>query len=264
MLLPASSVTLAFGSCNQFYPTHSTEIYTKIAEFHPSHFLFLGDAFYLDRFVFPGPPTVWRPLMDEDEIRRRIRGFLSDPNFSILKNASKIEYVWDDHDYNMNNGGSDNPVKDMMRRIYIEEMGLQLPLAQSLSRVVEVHDNLKVVLLDVRSERTPQQMFGEGTWQWIEALFQKAKPQELYIIGGGIQFIYDDRPATEKWDVQSRLRFFQLLYKYKIHAILISGDVHYGEIGKREGIYEVTSSGLTFSGKDHFLGAEGLLKYFVP
>lgn len=64
--------------------------------------------------------------------------------------------------------------------------------------------------------------------------------------------------------MRSRLRLYRLLYKYRIHAVFISGDVHFAEIGRRQGIYEVTSSGLTFSAKDHFLGSEGLLRNFIP
>lgn len=58
----ASSELFAFGSCSQFYKTHPLDIFLRIARERPSYFIFLGDMLYLDQYVFPGPPTVWRPL----------------------------------------------------------------------------------------------------------------------------------------------------------------------------------------------------------
>lgn len=75
--------------------------------------------------------------------------------------------------------------------------------------------------------------------------------------------IYDERPATEKWPITSRLRLFELLKRYKTHAVLLSGDVHFAEIGRREGLHEITSSGLSFSIGDHLAFAEKLL-LFLP
>jgi hypothetical protein len=39
---------------------------------------------------------------------------MSSPEMISLRKQAKIEYVWDDHDYNLNNGGSNNPLKQMM------------------------------------------------------------------------------------------------------------------------------------------------------
>jgi hypothetical protein len=60
----ANTTTFAFGSCNQFFPTHSTAIYQQIALEEPSHFVFLGDMLYIDRLVFPSVPLTWKPFTD--------------------------------------------------------------------------------------------------------------------------------------------------------------------------------------------------------
>jgi hypothetical protein len=83
--------------------------------------------------------------------------------------------------------------------------------------------------------------------------------QELLLIGSGVQVIYDERPVIEKWSIDSRFRLFQLLHKYRVHVVLLSGDVHFAEIGTRYGIHEITSSGLTFSSADHLIFAQQLL-----
>jgi hypothetical protein len=51
------------------------------------------------------------------------------------------------------------------------------------------------------------------------------------MIGSGIQIIYDNKKMVEKWDKNSRKKLFELLYKYNIHTIFLSGDVHMSEIG---------------------------------
>lgn len=43
----------------------------------------------------------------------------------------------------------------------------------------------------------------------------------------------------------------------------MSGDVHFGEIGKRK-VYEITSSGLTFSVQSFFKNADVFIKNFYP
>jgi len=32
--------------------------------------------------------------------------------------VAKLQFVWDDHDYNQNNGGSDNPLKPLMLELF--------------------------------------------------------------------------------------------------------------------------------------------------
>lgn len=69
---------------------------------------------------------------------------------------------------------------------------------------------------------------------------------------------------TEKWASTSRLRLFQLLHRYGIHAVLLSGDVHFAEIGRRQGMSELTSSGLTFHIGDQLPLAEQIVATFLP
>jgi len=45
---------------------------------------------------------------------------------------------------------------------------------------------------------------------------------------------------------------------------MLSGDVHFAEIGRRHGLYELTSSGLTFSLANHLPFAKQILENFVP
>lgn len=76
-VLVNSSQKIAFGSCSQFYRNHPLGIYEQIAKEGASDFIFLGDMLYLDRYVFPGPPTIWRPLTDKQTLSALVREFLT-------------------------------------------------------------------------------------------------------------------------------------------------------------------------------------------
>lgn len=75
-VIRAQTEVFSFGSCNQFFYTHSLDVYRQIAREKPSHFIFLGDMVYLDTYVFPGPPMVWRAEKNMTEVTRRFAKFL--------------------------------------------------------------------------------------------------------------------------------------------------------------------------------------------
>ncbi|AYU78032.1 PhoD-like phosphatase, putative [Leishmania donovani] len=137
-----------------------------------------------------------------------------------------------------------------------------------------------VVLLDVRSFRDRPNatqagdMLGAEQWAWFEELLQNyttltrdgRERCAMVLIGGGIQFILDEKPA-ENWAAfpRSRDRLLGLLQAYRVERVaFITGDVHMGELGAdftKHAIEEVlgypiveaTSSGLTHSANMYFL-----------
>ncbi|CBZ25611.1 conserved hypothetical protein [Leishmania mexicana MHOM/GT/2001/U1103] len=137
-----------------------------------------------------------------------------------------------------------------------------------------------VVLLDVRSFRDRPDatqtgdMLGAEQWEWFEDLLQNYSTLTrdgrercaMVLIGGGIQFILDEKPA-ENWAAfpRSRDRLLGLLQAYRVERVaFITGDVHMGELGAdftKHAIEEVlgypiveaTSSGLTHSASMYFL-----------
>ncbi|KAL7705712.1 hypothetical protein N2W54_003077 [Lotmaria passim] len=131
-----------------------------------------------------------------------------------------------------------------------------------------------IVLLDVRSFRDPPNatyagdMLGDAQWDWLEAQLQRfttptrdgREPCALTLIGSGIQFMLDEKPA-ENWAAfpGSRDRLLGLLRLYKAERVaFLTGDVHMGELGGDftslaitqvlgYPLLEATSSGLTHS-----------------
>ena len=151
-----------------------------------------------------------------------------------------------------------------MLEIFKTLFGSVTVFEDSLHKVVKVDEKVSVVLLDVRSYNTGETVFNEETWGWLERVFQNTTKEELIIISSGIQVIYDDRVIMEKWDVDSRVRLYRLLDKYSVHAMVLSGDIHFAQLGVRQRLHEITSSGLSFSIENHVMMAGDILDTFVP
>lgn len=137
-----------------------------------------------------------------------------------------------------------------------------------------LYDNMVcILLLDVRSFRDPVNitesgdMLGEAQWKWVENVLQNISGAAsgrqqcaLTVVGGGIQFAFDEKP-TENWGSfpASRDRLLHLLRVHRMErTIFITGDVHLGELGLDSSprmvsellgypLVEGTSSGLTHS-----------------
>jgi alkaline phosphatase D len=93
-------------------------------------------------------------------------------------------------------------------------------------------------------------MIGEAQWAWLEAEFQK--PAALRILGSSLQVLARGS-GWEAWEnfPKDAARLEKLIGD-ATNVVLLSGDVHYGEISKRDRanappLWELTSSGLTES-----------------
>jgi alkaline phosphatase D len=102
-------------------------------------------------------------------------------------------------------------------------------------------------------------LLGEDQWRWLETelLLSGSKQQqkqlqqpEAYLILSSIQ-VWSTNPAMESWGQfpKEHERLWKLLQKHYSQSaapvIVLSGDVHHGEILGQPGYLEVTSSGLT-------------------
>jgi alkaline phosphatase D len=93
-------------------------------------------------------------------------------------------------------------------------------------------------------------MLGEAQWQWLEA--QLSQPADLRILCSSVQRAAEGT-GWEGWANFSadRERLLQALRRHRAeHLVVISGDMHYGELSRLDapGLYplwDLTSSGLT-------------------
>ena len=163
-----------------------------------------------------------------------------------------ITGVWDDHDYGINDGNKYYPLKNEAKKLFSDflddgSIRNHEGLYHSFS-----FPNLKIILLDIRWFRDDKKdlngdSIGEEQWTWLES---ELKTQEkIKIIGNGLQANTEDRfgPA-ERWHKKSVEKLLNLVELYP-GIVLLSGDVHSGEIMKipckKHVLYEITSSGLT-------------------
>ena len=196
-----------------------------------------------------------------------------------------------DHDYGQNDGTFHNEHRELAKRLYLDAMDINQndPRRTSTNGVyhyyplqIQVGDGtvktIDIILLDVRyfaKENGDEDILGNEQWKWLENLLFEQLDGDLTLIVSGIQMMPISRIKTsETWArfPASQRRLFAMVHRMKVErqkeVLLISGDVHRGEIMKMvcgsQGTYteimEVTSSGLTHSVGDD---ASFIIRNFV-
>lgn len=240
---------ISFGSCarqNQPQPIWDSVVATK-----PELFLFIGDNIYGDS-------------EDMDVLRAKYQQLGNQPGYKKLTQTCPILATWDDHDYGVNDGGAEYPMKQQSQQVMLDFFSV--PQADErrhregvyVSRIFgPVGKRVQVILLDARYFRSPLKigykpgeagdgyrgkyapnndpkatMLGEAQWKWLEK--QLKVPAELRIIGSGVQVIPNEH-GSEMWGnfPLERKRLFGLIRKTKANGVtFISGDRHLAEIAK--------------------------------
>lgn len=261
---------IALGSCA--HQNKPQPIWDSILAYDPHLFLFLGDNVYAD-------------TEDIDEMRQAYGKLAAQPGFAKLRQSCPVLATWDDHDYGVNDGGADYPMKEGAEAVFHEFFNTP---ADSPSRtrpgIYSAHffpgedgKRLQVIVLDTRyfrSEPTPLPMrspdgpYGENNdpgatilgaeqWAWLEA--RLGEPADLRIICSSIQVLPQDH-RWERWEnfPLERRRLLRMLAEKESGPVLfVSGDRHMGEIMRLDRddpdspgfpVYELTSSGLTNAG----------------
>jgi alkaline phosphatase D len=228
----------------------------------PELHVFLGDNVYAD-------------TEDMDQMRLRYAELANAPEFQRLSAQASLIATWDDHDYGANDSGKSYPKKVESREVFLEfwKEPLDSPRRQHPGVYTSylypgTTRTLQVILLDTRTFRDdllandgsgkndympdddPElTMLGAEQWQWLAE--QLAVPADLRLIGSSNQFghEYNGYESWTNFPVEQQ-RFLDLIESTRASRIFfLSGDVHWGEISKRElapgyALYDVTSSGI--------------------
>jgi phosphodiesterase/alkaline phosphatase D-like protein len=163
LCLPSAQATLIqFGSCNnQNLLDSSASIYASITSVKSDVFIWLGDIIYTDkvknRFLLSFRAD------DTESVRQKFTTWKrSDANMKLENSTSLLMGVWDDHDFGINDGGSEHEFKTETQQIFLDYMNVPLDSPRRLregvysSEVIgEAGERVRIILLDARFHRDP-------------------------------------------------------------------------------------------------------------
>ena len=241
---------MAFGSCNRH--NLPQPVWEGVKKFQPQLWIWLGDNIYGDSL----DPAVLAERWDAQKSR---------PDYQEAMKGVIVTGVWDDHDYGVNDGGKDYPLKEKSKELFLDFLHVG-PADPRRS-----HDGIygtrvfgppgrdvRLILLDVRSHRDPPRtggdILGESQWKWLESVLQESR-SAVHIFASGSQILPSEH-RFEKWAdyPDARQRLLEMIKENDIaNPFFLTGDRHHAEIsalpGKdgRPDIYEVTASGMTHS-----------------
>lgn len=254
---------IAFGSCAR--QNKDQPIWDVVNAWHPELFIFLGDNIYAD-------------TEDMAEMRAKYDMLAAKPGFRTLRRQSEVIAIWDDHDFGVNDGGSEYPQKAESAAMFLDFWGV--PAGHERRSHPGIYGSymfgpegrrVQVILPDNRTFRTPllgysvepedkggyvvnadpaATMLGQAQWDWLEA--ELRRPADLRILASSTQ-VLPDAPGYEAWiNFQAdHQRLLDLIDFAQVdNLVIISGDTHYAELSRMDErtpypLYELTSSGLT-------------------
>ena len=253
--------TIAFGSCNS--QNKPQPLWPVIKQEHPDIWIWTGDNVYAD-------------TQDPELFRRAYERQLSNLDYvDFIKSVPHVTGTWDDHDYGVNDGGSEFPAKQLAKAELYRFLGV--PKSDPSNTRDGVYRSaqygtgertVKVILLDTRWFRGPLErtsgsnskylanktgtLLGVAQWRWLEKEL-KGNTAAVTVIVSSIQLLAQEH-RFEKWAnfPNERARLLDLLNDYASgKTLVISGDRHAAEIsalqlsGWKSPLIDVTSSGLT-------------------
>ena len=256
-------LTLGFGSC--LHQDRSMAILKTIEKKELDLFMFIGDNVYGDQ--------------EDGELDKLIRTYKQQYNNleNFLKNVS-TEFIWDDHDFGINDGGSNYRYKDRAKELFLETWKIpsndprRLRDGLYFDKMIK-KNGLKVhlIFLDNRSFKSewkltdefnkegkeryvkdfdPQKtVLGKKQWQWLKD--QLNEDSDIKIILSSLQILSLGH-GWESWDKLplERERLFNLIDESDVsNLFILSGDRHRGgfyrfKTNDNNDIHEFTSSSL--------------------
>ncbi len=256
-------LTLGFGSC--LHQDRSMAILKTIEKKELDLFMFIGDNVYGDQ--------------EDGELDKLIRTYKQQYNNleNFLKNVS-TEFIWDDHDFGINDGGSNYRYKDRAKELFLETWKIpsndprRLRDGLYFDKMIE-KNGLKVhlIFLDNRTFKSEwkltdefnkegkeryvkdfdpdKTLLGKKQWQWLKEKLNE--DSDIKIILSSLQILSLGH-GWESWDKLplERERLFNLIDESNLSNLFIfSGDRHRGgfysfKTDDNNDIYEFTSSSL--------------------
>jgi len=255
---------VAFGSCNM--SQEPNPFWDDILAENPDVWIWGGDIVYADT---------------DDVERLRTIYAMQDTvtGYAELKKEVPIIGTWDDHDFGINDGGSDFAIKEESQQVFLDFMGVPEDSERRkqegiyASHQYEVPEGkVKVIVLDTRyfrSELSKDEdskkrykptmdstatVLGKAQWEWLENELNTSDA-DFNLIMSSIQVLSGEH-GFETWgnfplEVQ---KLENMIAQSKARGVIIlSGDRHISEFSRTDvddlsyPLVDFTSSGLTHS-----------------
>ena len=191
-------LTIAFGSCNR--QTFDNKLWDPIAENDPTVWIWGGDVIYSD--------TDNMELMQEHYDQQ-----MNQKGYREFAENVKILGTWDDHDYGLNDGGTEFTAKSESQQLFLDFIGVAKD-DERRTREGVYHSEMvrtekgtvNIIVLDTRYFRTsltpsadPEfryqpnaygegSMLGEIQWNWLEKELHNTEA-DFNLIMSSIQFL---------------------------------------------------------------------------
>ena len=256
-------LALGFGSC--LHQDRSMAILKTIEKKELDLFMFIGDNVYGDQ--------------KDGELDKLIRTYKQQYNNleKFLKNVS-TEFIWDDHDFGLNDGGSNYRYKDKAKELFLETWEIPSQDSRRLrdglyfDKMIKKNDlKVHLIFLDNRSFKSEwkltdefnkegkeryvkdfdpdKTLLGKKQWQWLKEKLNE--DSDIKIIISSLQILSLGH-GWESWDKLplERERLFNLIDESNVpNLFILSGDRHRGgfyrfKTNDNKDIYEFTSSSL--------------------
>jgi len=238
---------IALGSCAK--QDRPMPIWSAISGFKPDVFLMLGDNVYGD-------------TEDMAVLRGTYDLLAADRGFAAIRNTVPIVAIWDDHDYGVNDGGREYPMRRESQQVFCDFFGIpaEAPLRKrdGIYRQVVVGPpgrRVQFVCLDTRWHRSPlatvpkperignwgpyrpsddpeASLLGDAQWEWLGKVLRE--PADLRIVLSSIQ-VASVEHGWEHWGnfPAERARLLKTLRESQAAGVIIvSGDRHSAEISR--------------------------------
>jgi alkaline phosphatase D len=252
---------IAFGSCAK--ESEPQPLWERVLAEDPQLWIWAGDNIYGD-------------TEDMDVMREKYARLQAIEGYARLAASVPMLATWDDHDYGVNDGGRDYPMRSASQQVFLDAFGVP---ADSPRRQREgiYHAatfgpegrRVQVILLDTRYHRSPLDRFrsasgrggayrplrdrdatmlGDAQWQWLEERLRE--PADLRLIVSSIQFVADEH-RYEKWQnlPYERQRMLRTIERSGAEGVVfLSGDRHHAELSRLERADDYPLLDLTASG----------------
>lgn len=238
---------IAVGSCAK--QDRPMPIWSAVSGFKPDVLLMLGDNVYGD-------------TEDMGVLRGKYDLLAADRGFGAIRNTVPIVAVWDDHDYGVDDGGREYPMRKESQQVFLDFFGIppDAPVRkrEGIYRQVMVGPpgrRVQFICLDTRWHRSPlatipkperikgrgpyrpsddpeATLLGDAQWEWLAKVLRE--PADLRIVLSSIQ-VASTEHGWEHWGnfPAERTRLLKLLRESGVTGvILVSGDRHSAEISR--------------------------------